>query len=369
MNTSEKISVNLGNRSYDVLVASGLLTAAADHISPFLNRPRVVIVTDETVARLYLDPLADNLCAAGITVDQLVLPAGEKTKSFNHLENLCEELLRLQVERDDIVISMGGGVIGDLAGFASAILRRGCRFIQIPTTLLAQVDSSVGGKTAINTKHGKNLVGAFHQPALVLADVGVLNTLPPRELRAGYGEVVKYGLLGDADFFGWLEQHGAKLLAGNAAYRVEAVKRSVEAKAGIVAQDERENGIRALLNLGHTFGHALEAHVGFSGKLLHGEGVALGIVLAFELSAQQKFCNSQDTQRVKKHFADVGLPVSIQDIDGFAATADDLMSHIYQDKKVSGGKLTFILARGIGEAFVAKNIPPARVSEFLKSNL
>ncbi len=369
MNKPHKIEVGLGERSYEVLVGTNLLTNAGELVRPVLKRSRTVIVTDENVAPLHLQNLKEGLSKAEIDTSEIILPAGEKTKSFSFLEHLCEELLACDVERSDHIIALGGGVIGDLTGFAASVLRRGCRFIQIPTTLLAQVDSSVGGKTAINAKSGKNLVGAFHQPGLVLADIGALETLPRRQILAGYAEVVKYGLLGDASFFFWLEENAPKLIAGDKDALSEAVRASIAAKARIVEEDETEQGRRALLNLGHTFGHALEAQMGYSNKLLHGESVAIGMAMAFAYSQAQGLCSGQDVHRVIAHLKAVGLPSSLQDIPDFKATSEELMAHIAQDKKVSAGKLTFILATAIGDAFVAKDVPKASVEEFLQSCL
>ncbi|MCV6592115.1 MAG: 3-dehydroquinate synthase [Silicimonas sp.] len=352
----ETIHVPLGTRSYDVRVGAGLLANAGAEIGPVLHRKRVAILTDDTVAAKHLAPLRDVLTAGGIESTALALPAGEATKSWAHLEQSVEWLLAERIERNDVMIALGGGVIGDLGGFAAAILRRGIRFVQIPTSLLAQVDSSVGGKTAINSPAGKNLIGAFHQPALVLADIGVLDTLTPRDFLAGYGEVVKYGLLGDAAFFTWLEENGPKLAAGDGAARAHAVKRSVEMKADIVARDETEQGDRALLNLGHTFCHALEAATGYSDRLLHGEGVAVGCALAFEMSARMGLCSQEDPSRVRAHLKAMGMKCDLADIPGDLPGADALIDLMGQDKKVVDGALRMILARGIGEAFVTSEI-------------
>jgi len=353
---TETVQVPLGDRAYDVRIGDGLITAAGDHILPLLNRPRVAILTDENVAALHLDALKSGLAAADIDATALILPAGEATKSWNNLSRSVEWLLAEKIERRDIVIALGGGVIGDLAGFAAAILRRGVRFVQIPTSLLAQVDSSVGGKTGINSPHGKNLIGAFHQPSLVLADISVLQTLPKRDFLAGYGEVVKYGLLGDAAFFEWLEANGPALAKGDAALRTYAVRRSVEMKAEIVVRDETEQGERALLNLGHTFCHALEAATGYSDRLLHGEGVAIGCALAFETSARLGLCAQEEPSRVRAHLKAMGMKTELADIPGDMPNADALLSLMGQDKKVLDGKLRFILARSIGQAFVASDV-------------
>ena len=351
------VPVDLGTRSYEVRIGDGLLSRAGAEIAPLLRRKRVAIVTDETVAALHLPALVAALAAEGITSTALALPAGEGTKGWDNLARCTEWLLEAKVERRDIVVALGGGVIGDLAGFSAAILRRGVRFVQLPTTLLAQVDSSVGGKTGINTPQGKNLVGAFHQPSLVLADIGVLDTLPDRDFLSGYGEVVKYGLLGDAGFFDWLEAQGPALRAGDAAARLQAVTRSVQMKAGIVSRDETEEGERALLNLGHTFCHALEKATGYSNRLLHGEGVAIGCALAFDLSARLGLCAQETPGRVRAHLTAMGMKVDIADISGELPGADALIALMGQDKKVVDGRLRFILARGIGQAFVADDVP------------
>lgn len=358
------VPVALGDRSYDVRIGPGLIACAADEIAPLLSRPRVAVLTDERVAALHLPALTAALDRAGIRSSALALPAGEATKSWDHLGRAVEWLLAERIERRDIVIALGGGVIGDLAGFAAAILRRGVRFVQLPTTLLAQVDSSVGGKTGINSPHGKNLIGAFHQPSLVLADTDVLATLPDRDFRAGYGEVVKYGLLGDADFFAWLEENGPKLRQDRDAL-IHAVAHSVAMKAAIVARDETEQGDRALLNLGHTFGHALEAATGYSDRLLHGEGVAIGCALAFDLSARLGLCPQEDPSRVAAHLAAMQMPSRLSDIPGDLPDDAGLIALMGQDKKVVDGRLRLILARGIGQAFVASDIDPAAIAATL----
>ena len=359
------VEVALADRAYPIHIAPGLLGNAAPLLGPLAPRGRLALVTDSNVAGLYLAPFTAGLAAAGIAVDEIIVPPGEASKDWATLQHVTERLLQLGVERGDAVVALGGGVIGDLTGFAASILRRGCRFVQVPTTLLAQVDSSVGGKTAINTAAGKNLVGAFHQPALVLIDPQVLQTLSPRELRAGYAEVVKYGLIGDPAFFAWCEQHAAALLAGDAAAQAEAIAVSCRAKARVVAADERETGdIRALLNLGHTFGHAFEAEAGFSDRLLHGEGVALGMALAFDLSAARGLCPAADAARVRAHLLACGFTLSPQAL-GLAAPAHTLVHHMRQDKKMKAGTLPFILTRGIGQAFVARDVPLADVEAFL----
>ncbi|MBC7156018.1 MAG: 3-dehydroquinate synthase [Rhodobacteraceae bacterium] len=355
------VPVALGARSYEVRIGPGLIARAGAEIAPLLARPRVAIVTDDNVAALHLSPLRAALAEAGIASEALALPAGEGTKGWDGLRRAVEWLLDQRVERRDVVVALGGGVIGDLAGFAAAVLRRGVRFVQVPTTLLAQVDSSVGGKTGINTGHGKNLVGAFHQPALVLADIDALATLPARDFVAGYGEVAKYGLLGDADFFAWLEAHGPALAAGDGALRAEAVRRSVAMKAAIVARDETEQGERALLNLGHTFAHALEAATGYSDRLLHGEAVAIGCVLAFELSARLGLVAQEAPSRVAAHFRAMGARTRLADIPGTLPGTEALAGLMAQDKKVVDGRLRFVLARGVGAAFVADDVPPDAV--------
>lgn len=360
-----KVGVDLANRSYDVLIGTGLVRRAGSLIKEHLGNVRCGIVTDENVARHHLAALEDSLKAEGMFAGSIILKPGEATKSFRELGPLCEKLLELGLERGDIIVPFGGGVIGDLAGFAAGILRRGVRFVQVPTSLLAQVDSSVGGKTGINTPQGKNLIGVFHQPNLVLADTDVLATLPEREVRAGYAEVAKYGLLGDAAFFGWLEQHWRGVFGNSGPDLTHAIETSVRAKAAIVARDEHETGDRALLNLGHTFGHALEAWTGFSSRLLHGEGVSIGMCLAFRLSEELGFSPKGTAERVTRHLKAVGLPVHINDIPGSRANADELMRLMAQDKKVQRGRLTFILARKIGDAFITRDVDPAAVKAFL----
>ena len=359
------VPVALAERSYEVLIGPGLLRQAGRLIGARLGPARLGIVTDENVARLHLPALERSLAADGRLAGSVVLPAGEATKSFAALGPLSERLLEMGLERGDMVVAFGGGVIGDLAGFAASILRRGVRFVQIPTTLLAQVDSSVGGKTGINTVQGKNLVGTFHQPSLVLADTDVLSTLPPREMRAGYAEVAKYGLLGDAAFFGWLEGNWRAVFGNDVGALTHAIETSVKAKAGIVARDELESGDRALLNLGHTFGHALEASTGYSDRLLHGEGVAIGMCLAFRLSQDMGLVPAGTAERVERHLAAVGLPTHIRDIPGEVADADRLLALMAQDKKVRQGRLTFILAHAIGDAFVTQDVDPQAVRALL----
>ena len=361
------VHVDLGERAYDVLIGPGLLDAAGARLRPLVRRDRVAVVSDQTVWGLHGARLTQALEAAGLAVHPVVLPPGEQTKSFAGLEALCDALLALELDRGDLIVAFGGGVIGDLAGFAAAIYKRGADFVQIPTTLLAQVDSSVGGKTAIDTPRGKNLVGAFHQPRLVLADLDVLSTLPDREMRAGYAEVLKYGLLGDAAFFAWLEAHGRAVLAREPEALARAVERSVEMKAEIVIADEREAGRRALLNLGHTFAHALEAETGYGEALLHGEAVGLGSAMAFRYSAAAGLCDAQDAARAVEAVAAAGLPARLSDLGDRRFAADDLLRHMAQDKKAEGGRLTFILARRAGEAFVARDVNPAEMRDFLIS--
>ena len=362
----ETVRVDLPGRAYEVVIGPGLLAEAGAQVAPLLRRPRVAVISDATVAGLHLEALRAGLASAGIEMTALALPPGEATKCWAELERCVDWLLAQKVERGDVVVAFGGGVIGDLVGFAAAILRRGVRFVQVPTSLLAQVDSSVGGKTGINAAQGKNLVGAFHQPALVLADTGVLGTLTARDFLAGYGEVVKYGLLGDADFFGWLEAQGPALAAGDMGARVEAVRRSVQMKADIVMRDETEQGDRALLNLGHTFCHALEAATGYSDRLLHGEGVAIGCALAFELSARLGLCAQEDPSRVRAHLGAMGMKVDLRDIAGELPGPEALLELMGQDKKVVDGKLRFVLARGIGAAFVTADVPREAVLGVLR---
>jgi 3-dehydroquinate synthase len=365
---AEVVPVALAGRAYEVHVSRGLLDRAGALIAPFAPRRRVAVVTDETVAALHLPRLAASLETAGLSLAPVVLPPGEGTKSFTWLERLSDALLAQQLDRGDLVVAFGGGVVGDLTGFAAAIYKRGIDFVQIPTTLLAQVDSSVGGKTAIDTPRGKNLIGAFHQPRLVLADLDVLGTLSDRELRCGHAEVLKHGLLGDAEFFAWLETATPAVLAREPAALARAVRRSVEMKAAIVAEDEREAGVRALLNLGHTFGHAFEAEVGFeNAALLHGEAVGLGLCLAFRFSAALGHCSDMDAARAAAAVAAAGLPTRLADIPGHPFSAERLLDHMRQDKKASGGDLTFVLVHGVGRAFVARGVEPEAVRRFLIS--
>lgn len=365
----ERVNVPLAGREYDILIGPGLIAGAGAHVGPLLHRRRVAVLTDETVAAHHLDGLRGGLAEAGISMTALALPPGEATKGWTQFTRAVEWLIEQKVERRDMVLALGGGVVGDLAGFAAAVLRRGVRFVQIPTSLLAQVDSSVGGKTGINSARGKNLIGAFHQPSLVLADTGVLETLPPRDFLAGYGEVVKYGLLGDAGFFAWLERHGPELARGDAAARIHAVRRSCEMKAAIVVRDETEQGDRALLNLGHTFGHALEAATGYCDRLLHGEGVAIGCALAFEMSARLGLCPQEEPGRVRAHLDAMGMKKDLADIPGELPDADALLALMAQDKKVMDGRLRFVLARGIGDAFVTSDVDRGAVRDLLADAL
>ncbi len=356
---SERVRVELGARGYDILVGPGQIAAAGQAIKPLAGGRRVVVVSDETVADLHLDTLASGLAAAGVGGEAVVMPPGEGTKSFDGLAGLMNRLFEIGIERKTLLVALGGGVIGDLVGFAAATALRGIDFVQIPTTLLAQVDSSVGGKTGINVKAGKNLVGAFHQPRLVLADTEVLDTLAKRELLAGYAEVVKYGAIDDRAFFDWLEVHGKALLDGDAALRRQAIAHCCRAKARIVAADEREGGVRALLNLGHTFGHALEGAAGYGEALLHGEAVAIGMAMAFRLSERLGLCPDEDVRRLIAHLAAVGLPVSPRGVKGVHWDAEDLIRRMGADKKVKDGKLTFILARGLGDSFITQDVARA----------
>src|SRR5580704_3014336 len=369
---STTVDVALGDRAYDIVIGRDVLPSLGKRIAALRPGARTAVVTDRTVASHWLARTEASLAEAGIATSHIVVEEGEGSKSYACLEEVSEALVAAKIERNDLVIALGGGVVGDLAGFAAAILRRGVDFVQVPTSLLAQVDSSVGGKTGINSPQGKNLLGAFHQPVLVVADTAVLDTLPPRQFRAGYAEVAKYGVLGDAAFFAWLEANHADIFAGGAA-RDHAIATSCRAKAAIVSRDERETGERALLNLGHTFGHALEAATGFSDRLFHGEGVSVGMVLAAELSAELGMIGESDAARVEHHLAQVGLPTHLQDIAGFAqeglADADALMALMAQDKKVKRGRLTFILLAAVGRAVIAPDVEPSLVRDFLKAKL
>jgi 3-dehydroquinate synthase len=360
------IRVGLGDRAYDIHVGHGLLAEAGALLKPLARGP-VPVVTDATVGEIHLADFLESCGRAGIDAHPVVMPPGEGSKSFAGLAEVSGALLDAGVDRGGLIVALGGGVIGDLTGFAAGVLKRGVAFAQIPTTLLAQVDSSVGGKTAINTPQGKNLVGLFHQPRIVIADTALLSTLPRRELLAGYAEVVKYGALGDAAFFNWLEANGVGALAGDKERLIHAVAHSCQMKADIVARDERENGERALLNLGHTFGHALEAATGFSDRLIHGEGVAIGMALAFQLSVRLGLCPGQDAERFVRHLKSVGLPSAISDIPGPRPEPDALLAAMSHDKKVKDGKLVFILVRGLGQAFVTGDVPAAAVKDVLRA--
>src|SRR5438094_5007531 len=362
------VNVALGARSYDIIIGRGRLGSLGEKIAALRPGAKAAIVSDAIVARHHLAATEAALAAAGIGTTAVTVPAGESSKSFALLERVCEALIAARIERADVVLALGGGVIGDLAGLAAALVRRGLDYVQVPTTLLAQVDSSVGGKTAIDSVHGKNLIGAFHQPVLVVADTALLDTLPLRQFRAGYAEIVKYGLIGDAGFFAWLEANWREIFAGGAA-REHAIAVSCRMKAAIVAHDERESGERALLNFGHTFGHALEAAAGFSDRLLHGEAIALGMALAFGFSAKRGLLPVSETERVERHLAIVGLPIHLRSVPGAEPDADRLMELIGQDKKVRRGKLTFILARGIGASFIASDVDAAEVRDFLAEKL
>jgi 3-dehydroquinate synthase len=359
------ITVGLAGRAYEVVIGQGLIEAAGTWIAPLLTRRFAAVVMDQIVAALHGPRLIGALEAAGVEAHALVIASGEQAKSFESLADLCDRLLALKLERGDLIVAFGGGVVGDLAGFAAAIYKRGVDFVQIPTTLLAQVDSSVGGKTAIDTPRGKNLIGAFHQPRLVLADLPVLDTLPAREMICGYAEVLKYGLLGDRAFFDWLSQNGSRVLAREPAALAHAVGRSVEMKAAIVAADEREGGARALLNLGHTFAHALEAETGFGEALKHGEAVGLGCALAFRFSARTGLCPPADAEAAGRALQRAGLPTTLADIGQRGVAADTLIGHMRQDKKARGGAVTLVLARGIGEAFVAPAVELSPLRDFL----
>jgi 3-dehydroquinate synthase len=370
MSKYSTIEVALGERSYEIRVGEGLLAAAGEHLAPLLgehaSQRRVTIITDSNVAALHLATVEQALGAADIGHRAVVLDPGEHTKDFDHLSRLIDDLLDHDIERSSMLVALGGGVVGDLTGFAAAVALRGIDFVQMPTTLLSQVDSSVGGKTGINTRHGKNLVGAFYQPRMVLADIGALDTLPRRELLSGYAEVVKYGVINDAGFFNWLEGHGAGLIDGDSQAREEAVAISCQAKANIVSADEREQGERALLNLGHTFGHAMEAETGFSGTLVHGEAVAIGMVLALALSERIGLCPTGRAARLKAHFDSVGLPSSPK---GYGFTPDSLIAHMRHDKKVQAGALTFILAADIGQGKIVRDAALEDVAGLLQDSL
>src|SRR5215470_4704766 len=363
------VGVALGARAYDIVIGRGLLASLGARVAALKPGARAAIVTDANVEPLMLGATRAALAASKIDATHVGVPAGEGSKSIAMFERVCDALIAARVERGDAVVALGGGVVGDLAGFCAATVRRGLDYVQVPTTLLAQVDSSVGGKTAINSRYGKNLIGAFHQPILVVADTQLLDTLPPREFRAGYAEVAKYGLLGDAGFFAWLEANADDVFAGRAGAREHAIATSCRTKAEIVARDERETGDRALLNLGHTFGHAFEAAAGFSDRLLHGEAVALGMTLAFEFSARLGLLPAAEAERARRHLGKVGLPTHISEVPGGVPGVDGLMDLMAQDKKVRRGRLTFILVRGIGRAYVAPDVEAAEVRAFLADKL
>ncbi|MBT3395799.1 MAG: 3-dehydroquinate synthase [Alphaproteobacteria bacterium] len=367
MSVFGRVAVPLKSRSYDIVVGSGLLADTGKLLKDVISRPRTAVVTDANVADLYLADIAKSMNDSHIAFSEIILPPGEQTKSFDGLMELADQLLSARIERGDTIIALGGGVVGDLTGFAASILRRGVQIVQMPTSLLAQVDASIGGKTGINTSHGKNLIGTFHQPGLVIADVDVLDTLPPREFLAGYAEVVKYGLLGDVKFFEWLEENGAAMIAGDIDARKYAVLSCARAKAEIVADDEMEMGHRALLNLGHTFGHAIEAELGYDGRIVHGEAVAIGMVMAFELSHRLDLCSADDVARVRSHLHGVGLPVAPPSDYNWDVTK--FIDHMRQDKKVQNDALTFVLAKGIGHGVVARDVPESQVIQLLEAKL
>ncbi len=367
--TENLLRLDLGARSYDILVGDHLLARAGEFIAPLMKGDRAIVVSDSNVAPLYLETLQNALGAVGIQCSAITLPAGEASKSFEQLQGLTDLLLKSGVDRKTMLIALGGGVIGDLAGFAAAITMRGIEFIQIPTTVLSQVDSSVGGKTGINSAYGKNLIGAFHQPRLVLADLQTLDTLPRRQLLAGYGEIVKYGLINDPQFFSWLEGNAAALLKGDKDLQRHAVLTSCASKAAIVAKDERESGVRALLNLGHTFGHALEAETGYGDTLLHGEAVSIGMVMAFDLSVRMGLCPEKDAARVRSHLEGIGLATDLKELATPTWTPERLVAHMGLDKKAEGGTLVFVLARAIGDAFISRDVAPAELHAFLSDSL
>jgi 3-dehydroquinate synthase len=365
---TDALRVGLGERSYDIIIGQGLLARAGELLQPLLRRPRVIIVTDETVAPLYAASLESSLKAHSIMCQRVALPAGEKTKSFSGLEHLMDALFALSPDRFTTLLALGGGVVGDITGFAASILLRGVDFIQVPTTLLAQVDSAVGGKTGINTKHGKNLIGSFYQPKLVIADISTFESLPRRQLLAGYAEVVKYGVINDAAFFAWLEQNGEAALTGDKKALAHVVRESCKAKADIVGQDERESGMRMLLNFGHTLGHAFEADAGFSSTLLHGEAVSIGMVLALRLSVMRGLCKIEEHERVRAHLAKVGLPTKPSDIRHIW-DAKSLIRHCTQDKKARDGGLTFILAEKIGKTNIFHDVKTTELEALLAEML
>ena len=365
----KKVTVPLDTRSYDILIGEDLISNFPIYLEGILSRNFLAIITDKNVEKVHLSRLVKALSASGIETKILSIDPGEGSKSWKTLQMTVDWMLASKIERNDIVVALGGGVVGDLVGFASAILRRGIRFIQCPTSLLAQVDSSVGGKTGINSVHGKNLVGAFYQPSLVISDISTLNTIKERDFLAGYGEVVKYGLLGDYDFYCWLEKNFTKIKVRETQTLIKAVAHSCEMKAEIVINDEKEHGDRALLNLGHTFCHALEAATGYSERMLHGEGVAIGCILAFDLSAKMELTSQEDPVRIKKHFSEMGMMNSIKEISGVLPDADSLVELMFQDKKVVNGKLNLILTKGIGKAFIARDIDPNLIKSVINESL
>ena len=366
---SASVRVGLGDRAYDILIGPDLIASAGDHIARVAPGAACAIVTDSNLEKAHLPTLQASLDRAGVRHCSIVVPAGEASKSWGVFARVCDDIIAARMERKDVVVALGGGVVGDLAGFAAATIRRGMDFVQIPTSLLAQVDSSVGGKTAINSEHGKNLIGAFYQPSLVLADTGALASLPPREFRAGYAEVMKYGVIDDAPFFAWLERNWRGVFARGPEL-TEAIRKSCASKAAVVARDETEQGDRALLNLGHTFGHALESLTHYdSARLVHGEGVAIGVACAMRFSARLGHASEADAARVETHLRDVGLPTRIKHVQGWNAGPDQILEAMYQDKKVSRGSLTFILARGIGQSFIARGVPGETVRDFLEDEL
>ena len=363
---NESVRVDLGERSYDIVIGEGLLANAGDLVGPLLSRPRAAVLVDGNVERLHLPGLLAGLERAGISCDWRAVESGESAKSWRVLQDTVEWLIEIGLERQDLVIAFGGGVVGDLAGFAAAVTRRGLRFVQVPTTLLAQVDSSVGGKTGINSRNGKNLIGCFHQPSLVICDIELLGTLRRRDLLSGYGEVAKYGLLGDAGFFAWLEENGPKLVAGDSGAMIRAVRRSCEIKAGIVANDETERGLRSLLNLGHTFAHAFETDAGYSNDLPHGEAVAVGCCLASDLSHETGVADGAVPERVRRHFRSMGMCTDIREFLVRLSPAERLMKLMEQDKKVMNGRQRFVLVRDVGNAFVADDVSPGAVRRVLE---
>ena len=365
----QKVRVGLEKRSYDIMIGHGLIKDSGPIITPFLSQNRVAVITDQNIAPLHLRPFESSLKLSGVSVSSLVLPSGESTKSWKYVVQVVEWILEQKLERNDLVIALGGGVIGDLVGFAAAIVRRGIRFGQIPTSLLAQVDSSIGGKTGINVSFGKNLVGAFHQPVFVVADTEALDTLPKRDFLSGYGEVAKYGLLADEQFFCWLEENASILINGNVDLRIEAIKRSCEIKARIVGNDEKEHGERALLNLGHTFCHALEAATNYSDILLHGEGVSIGCNLAFDVSARLGLCSQEVPSRIREHFKSINISTDISQLSGIVVNTERIYELMAQDKKVVNGVIRFILASEIGKAMVQENISKDLIIEVLQDSL